>query len=185
MRSIRHAPESELAFQHLERSSRAEAGVPLPEGTWIHSPTRLQEPASALARLFATGPRFGEFCTCTGAGKSLKIPASTREKQRKSRAVPTKPLAETAAVFESLWPMFLRHRKGSRKDGKEHALLEHRGEPPGVQATAAVQRHVLYLGEINTMPRGRRGAGRSMRSTKMASKPDESRCFPRIGQHRH
>ena len=78
--------------------------------------------------------------------------------------------------------MFLRH-KVRRKDGKEHrywSIVENRR----VSGGRTVQRHVLYLGEINDSQRVR-GARRSRHLTRTASKPDRSRCSPRIGKHRH
>ena len=66
--------------------------------------------------------------------------------------------------------MFLRH-KIRRKDGKEHrywSIVENRR----VSGGRTVQRHVLYLGEINDTQRA------------ASNRPDRSRCFRRIVRHR-
>ena len=75
--------------------------------------------------------------------------------------------------------MFLRH-KVRRKDGKEHrywSIVENRR----VSGGRTVQRHVLYLGEINDT---QRTAWCRTIEAKTANEPGRSRCSPRIGKHR-
>jgi hypothetical protein len=77
--------------------------------------------------------------------------------------------------------MFLRH-KVRRKDGKVHrywSIVENRR----VSGGRTVQRHVLYLGEINDSQRAH-GARRSRHLTKAGRPANRSRCFPRIVQRR-
>ena len=64
-----------------------------------------------------------------GAGETAKIACGADSKS----------LAETAAVFETLWAMFLRH-KVRRKDGKEHrywSIVENRRASGGSDFGAA------------------------------------------------
>ena len=71
--------------------------------------------------------------------------------------------------------MFLRH-KLRRKDGKEHrywSIVENRR----VSGGRTVQRHVLYLGEINDASEPR-GAGRSRRSTRAGRPARQIALFP-------
>jgi hypothetical protein len=82
-----------------------------------------------------------------GAGKSLKIPASADEKQRKRRAVPTKSLAKRARALKA-WGHVLTPQ-GSPEGRQGAPLLENRR----VSGGRTVQRHVLYLGEINDSQR--------------------------------
>ena len=77
--------------------------------------------------------------------------------------------------------MFLRH-KIRRKDGKEHrywSIVENRR----VSGGRTVQRHVLYLGEINDAQRAA-WCQTIEALTKADSKPGRSRCFRRIVRHR-
>jgi len=86
-----------------------------------------------------------------GAGKSLKSWGTARSQQRQRLAVPTKHLAKRPRALEACGVMFLRH-KLRRKDGKEHrywSIVENRR----VSGGRTVQRHVLYLGEINDSQR--------------------------------
>ena len=63
--------------------------------------------------------------------------------------MPTNPLAKRPPLWKA-GAMFLRH-KLRRKDGKEHRYWSI-VEPPGIRGRT-VQRHVLYLGEINDSQR--------------------------------
>jgi hypothetical protein len=77
--------------------------------------------------------------------------------------------------------MFLRH-KIRRKDGKEHrywSIVENRR----VSGGRTVQRHVLYLGEINDAQRAA-WCQTIEAFDEGGSKPGKSRCFRRIVRHR-
>src|SRR4030095_6479291 len=77
--------------------------------------------------------------------------------------------------------MFLRH-KTRRKDGKEHrtwSIVENRRVAGG----RTVQRHVLYLGEINDSQRAA-WCQPSKRLRRAAGKLSRARCFPKIAPPR-
>ena len=110
-----------------------------------------------------------------GLGSAARVSVETG-------AVPTKGLAKRPAAFVEGCVMFLRH-KLRRKDGKQHrywSIVENRR----VSGGRTVQRHALYLGEINDsrVPPWCRTVERS---TKAARPANRSRCFPRIAwRHR-
>ena len=129
---------------------------------------------------FATHDRFrGILLLCRRAQALDRLGAIVAERRRTACGA-DQASCGAAASCESLG-MFLRH-KIRRKDGKEHrywSIVENRR----VSGGRTVQRHVLYLGEINDAS-GLPGVGRSKRSTRTVRTVGRSRCSPRIVRHR-
>jgi hypothetical protein len=116
-----------------------------------------------------------------GSGKSLKILASARENQRKPRAVPTKSLAKRARALKAYGPCSYATSFAGRtaRSTATGASSRTTGCPAAVRCSA-----MCCIWARSMTASALRGAGRS-RHSRRASKPDRSRCSPRIGRHRH
>src|SRR5271165_2754174 len=110
-----------------------------------------------------------------GAGKSLKIPASAHEKQRKPRAVPTKPLAKRRCGLKAWAYVSAPQDTPERRQGAP--LLEHCGEPPGVRRPYGAATCVVSWRDQRCAASGVVPDDRGVRRERPASQTD--RAVPR------